>query len=106
MKKILSFTASVVTLALLASSFGFASQAEAATTWDTTGSYVVAFNYLGSDYAHDMILTQDSAGNLTGNGGSPAGANVYTWVITSGSVSGDTIDFLANYTATPDAVVP
>ena len=74
--------------------------------WDTTGSYVVKMSYLGTDYPHDLILSQDSSGNLTGSGGSPAGANVYTWVITSGSVSGNTIDFLANYTATPDAVTP
>ena len=78
----------------------------AAPLWDATGAYQVAFNYLGSDYGHDMNLTQDNAGALTGNGGSPIGANTYTWVITSGSVSGNTIDFYANYTATADAVTP
>jgi|GEM_PF-1833182 hypothetical protein len=78
----------------------------AAPNWNTTGSYVVALNYLGTDYPHDMSLTQDGLGNLTGNGGSPAGANVYTWVIDSGSVSGDTINFSAHYTATADAVTP
>ncbi|MDD5069003.1 MAG: hypothetical protein PHN89_05425, partial [Candidatus Pacebacteria bacterium] len=78
----------------------------AAPNWNATGNYVVAFNYLGTDYAHDMTLTQDNTGNLTGNGGSPVGANVYTWVITSGTVSGDTINFYANYTATADAVTP
>ncbi|MES2994669.1 MAG: hypothetical protein V4681_01385 [Patescibacteria group bacterium] len=81
--------------------------AQAATpNWDTDGSYVVAFNYLGIDYSHDMALSQDSGGNLTGSGGSPAGANTYTWVITSGAVSGDTIAFAADYTATADAVTP
>jgi len=74
--------------------------------WNVTGSYVVNMNYLGTDYPHDMSLTQDGVGNLTGNGGSPAGANVYTWVVTAGSISGNTIDFLADYTATPDAVTP
>lgn len=78
----------------------------AAPNWDTTGNYVVVMNYLGTDYAHDMSLTQDDLGNLTGNGGSPAGSNVYTWMITSGSVDGNTIDFFANYTATADAVTP
>jgi len=53
-----------------------------------------------------MSLVQDSSGNLTGNGGSPAGANVYTWAITSGSVSGNAINITANYTATADAVTP
>jgi len=78
----------------------------AAPTWDITGNYVININYLGNDYAHDMSLTQSNTGTLTGNGGSPAGANTYTWVITSGSVSGNSIDFLANYTATVDAVIP
>ncbi len=97
----------VAMTALIAGSIGAALTAVAATpNWNATGSYVVAMNYLGTDYPHDMVLVQDSSGNLTGNGGSPAGANVYTWVITSGSVNGDTIDFLANYTATADAVTP
>jgi hypothetical protein len=92
---------------LMAASFGMALMAHAATpNWNTSGTYVVAFNYLGSDYAHDVSLTQDANGNLTGNGGSPVGANVYTWAITSGTVSADSIDFYANYTATPDAVTP
>ncbi len=75
-------------------------------TWDATGNYVINMEYLGTQYPHDMVLTQDSSGNLTGYGGSPVGANVYTWVITSGTVSGNSIDFLANYTATTDAVTP
>ncbi len=78
----------------------------AAPNWDVSDNYVANFNYLGTDYAHDVILVQDGLGNLTGNGGSPAGSPVYTWVITSGSVSGDTVDFFANYTATADAVTP
>ncbi len=78
----------------------------AAPAWDASGTYTVNVNYLGTDYTHDMNLTQDNAGNLTGNGGSPAGSNTYTWTITSGSVSSNTIDFYANYTATADAVTP
>lgn len=102
-----SITARVLSFALLFASVGSAIPALAATpNWNTSGAYVVAFNYLGTDYSHDMVLAQNGAGLLTGSGGSPSGANVYTWVITSGSVSGDTIDFLANYTATADAVTP
>jgi hypothetical protein len=92
---------------LMLASFGMALMAHAAApNWNVSGTYVVALNYLGNDYAHDMSLTQDSFGSLTGNGGSPSGANVYTWTITSGTVSGDVVDFYANYTATADAVVP
>src|SRR3989344_1461260 len=111
MKKILKMmkrsTAVLMLLAFVASPLGLSSKvAQAATTWDTTGSYVLAMNYLGTDYSHDLTLVQDGLGNLTGNGGSPAGGNVYTYVLTSGTVSGDTIDFFADYTATPDAVTP
>ena len=78
-----------------------------APNWNATGTYVIDMNYLGPNYAHDMVLTQDNMGNLTGNGGHPAGGpHTYTWVITSGTVSGDSIDFFANYTASADAVTP
>ncbi len=77
-----------------------------APNYDATGNYIIAMHTLGSDATHDMSLTQDASGNLTGSGGSPAGANVYLWTITSGSVSSSTIDFSANYTATADAVTP
>jgi hypothetical protein len=104
MKKLLSFGSIITAIALIAISF--AAPAQAATPWNTTGNYVVNMEYLGIQHPHDMSLTQDGLGNLTGSGGSPAGGNTYTWVITSGTVSGNSIDFLANYTATPDAVVP
>jgi|GEM_PF-6827840 hypothetical protein len=105
MKKILTFGSAFTALALLVSSFALRAQA-IAPAWNVTGSYVVNMEYLGINYAHDMSLTQDSSGNLTGNGGSPSGANVYKWALTSGTVSGNSIDFLANYTATADAVTP
>jgi len=105
MKKII---AKIVLMTMLAAPMAavLPSVIVAATTWDTTGSYVINMTYLGGNYSHDMHLTQDGSDNLTGNGGHPAGANSYTWVITSGTVSGSTIDFMANYTATPDAVTP
>ncbi len=78
----------------------------AAPAYDVSGSYVVNMNYLGTDYAHDVTLAQSATGVLSGNGGSPVGVNVYTWVITSGTVSGNVVDFYANYTATADAVTP
>jgi hypothetical protein len=85
--------------------FGMTAHA-ASPTWNVAGTYVVAFNYLGNDYGHDVTLAQSNTGAVTGNGGSPVGANTYTWVVTSGSVSGNTVDLYANYTATADAVTP
>jgi hypothetical protein len=104
MKKIIS---KIVLMAMLVLPLSLALPASAtAPVWDTTGHYVVGLTYQGTAYTHDMSLVQDSSGNLTGNGGSPSGANVYTWTITSGSVIGDSINFVADYTATADAVSP
>lgn len=96
------FITKILVLALLAIPVGVVLRAEAATNWNTTGNYVVAENYLGSDYNHNVTLVQDGSGNLTGNGSS----GPYTWQITSGTVTGNSIDFYANYTATADAVTP
>ena len=94
-------------LSLLAIPLFLGVSANAATPdWNVTGSYVVDFNYLGTDYLHDMTLLQDATGNITGNGGSPSGANVYTWEVMTGTVMGNVVDFSANYTATADAVTP
>lgn len=102
-----TYIAKLAMLAALAVPVGMASLAAAAhISWNTTGNYVVAMNYLGTDYSHDMMLTQNASGTISGSGGSPAGANVYTWVITSGTTTGNTIDLTANYTATGDAVTP
>lgn len=81
--------------------------AQAATTWDVSGNYVVNFDYNGTGYPHDMTLAQNGADALSGNGGNPAGgAHVYTWVIDSGTVSGDAVTLTAHYTASADAVTP
>ncbi|MBX4200805.1 hypothetical protein KW786_01620 [Candidatus Parcubacteria bacterium] len=106
MKKIIAQIAMMAILAApLASALPMSASA-VTPTWDASGTYVINMNYLGTDYPHDMVLTMDNMGNLTGHGGSPAGANVYMWTINSGTVSGNTINFTAHYTATADAVTP
>jgi hypothetical protein len=92
-------------LALTAFAFGMSAFA-AEPNWDVSGSYVADMELNGSQYPHDMVLAQDSEGDLTGHGGSPVGANTYTWVIADGEVDGNTINFTAHYTATADAVTP
>ncbi len=75
--------------------------------WNVTGSYVINMDYLSTNYAHDMSLTQDGSGNLTGGGGYPAGGpHTYTWVLTGGTVTGNAIEIYANYTSPADAVTP
>jgi hypothetical protein len=78
----------------------------AAPSYDVSGTYVVNINYQGTDYGHDMVLAQSATGTLSGHGGSPVGSSTYLWTITSGSVSGNVVDFYATYTAPADAVTP
>lgn len=82
----------------------------AAPNWDTTGNYEVAFTCTAGcsgTFNHDLALSQDGSGNLTGSGGYPAGGpHTYAWDIDSGTVSGDAISFAAHYTASADAVTP
>jgi hypothetical protein len=104
MKKI---SAVIMSLATVFTSFAFAMPVLAiAPDWDVSGNYVIDLEYLGDTYTHDMTLSQNSADNLTGNGGSPAGSSTYLWSLDTGSVVSNTLTFSADYTATPDAVTP
>lgn len=96
--------AAALSLLFVASSF----TVQAATPhWDVSGDWDISFEYLGSNYTHDLTLTQASDGTLTGMGGYPAnGAHTYDWQITSGSVSDNDITFTADYTNGADAVTP
>ncbi len=94
------FLAKIAITATIVAPFAGPIVSHAATTWDTTGSYVIAFNYLGTDYAHDMSLVQDGTGAITGTGGGyPVdGPYAYEWVIDSGLVTGDSIHLDTHYT--------
>lgn len=70
--------------------------------WDVEGNYVFSFDYQSSQYPHNVSLTQNETGQVTGNGEYAP----YTWVITNGTVVGNNINLTANYTATSDAVEP
>ena len=98
-------TVGIAALAVLLTTSAFYAQASHP-LWDVTGEYDIAFEFEGSTYTHDLTLTQ-TAGALDGNGGYPAGGpHVYEWDITSGSVSGNNIEFTAVYTMGADALVP
>ncbi|KXK09183.1 MAG: hypothetical protein UZ21_OP11001000241 [Microgenomates bacterium OLB22] len=62
--------------------------------WDVTNSYVLSFMLDGdtvNTYSHDASLTQ-SGSILAGTGGYIAGGPyTYTWHVTSGTISGDTV---------------
>ncbi len=101
MKTAISTRASAIALALSLTSLVMpVSALAAAPNWDVSGSYVIAFDYLGTPYAHDLALVQDEDGDLTGNGGHPAGgAHAYAWTLDAGSVvDGDTIHLNTHYT--------
>lgn len=104
MKKFLTLCLS---LSIIGTSFSFGAPTfAAAPTFNTTGEYVVALEYLGFDYTHDMTLVQDTLGHLTGSGNSPAGSNTYPWTISTGTVSTNTIAFTADYTPLPGELFP
>ena len=98
------FFANIALLAIILSPMAIAIPVNATTlpNWDVTGNYTASFNYQDAVFqtnnsTHDMLLSEDSFGNLTGKGGTPAGTNAYTWVLTSGLVSGNDINFSAKY---------
>src|SRR3989338_11254324 len=73
---------------------------KAAEPWDVTGNYVVGFECTpscGGPFLHDAFLTQTGS-TVTGDGGYPAGGPfTYHWNITSGAVSGSTINLTMSY---------
>lgn len=103
-KKSLAFFALVALVAGSAVLPG-AGSAQAAAGWDISGDYIININLEGDDpdanYPHEVSFTQDAGGNLSGGGSS--GGGVFTWVITSGSVDGDTVQIDAEYTADASA---
>lgn len=68
--------------------------------WDVTGNYDIGFQLTGDPtvYTHDANLTQTGS-SVTGSGGYPAvGPQTYSWVITSGTVAGNSITLTMDYT--------
>jgi Ca2+-binding RTX toxin-like protein len=67
---------------------------------DVTGNYTIGFECVpacGGPYVHDAFLTQTGS-SVTGNGGFPAGGPyTFTWHITSGTVTGNTINLTVVY---------
>ena len=54
-----------------------------------------------------MFLSEDSSGNLSGNGGYPVGGNYqYSWVVTSGKITKQNINFKAKYISPYEAMNP
>jgi hypothetical protein len=66
------------------------------TGWDVAGDWIISFEFEGPSYSHDMTLGPNAN---SGSGGYPVEGPPYEypWTITSGSVSGNTIDFYAIY---------
>jgi hypothetical protein len=62
--------------------------------YDVTGEYVISFDGV----EHDVTLTQDEEGNVTGGGEYTEGTTTYAWEITEGEVHGHSIHITAEYT--------
>lgn len=76
--------------------------------WDVTGSYNIDFKLNGNPpiYTHSATLSQ-SGSSVTGTGQYPAtGSPSYTWHVTSGNVTGNTITLTVLYdTGAPGTVM-
>lgn len=64
-------------------------------SWNVASTYVIAFK-LDPDtvttYPHDAVLTQTGS-SVSGTGGNPVGGpHTYTWHVTSGTVTGNTVN--------------
>ena len=92
----------VAALALVAGLFAVAPAEASHPEWDLSGTHTINFDYNGSDNFHEVTLTQDSDGNLSGSGTSSGGTYAYT--IYDGDVSGSMFHYVAAYTASPDAL--
>lgn len=112
MKKNLIIKKSISSVALFAFmvgsfSLGFTPLVQASNpNWNVSGSYNVEMKSNEISNSHNVSLEQDSSGNLSGSGASLIGVDTYAWIVKSGSVDGDAINIVANYTATPDAITP
>jgi Ca2+-binding RTX toxin-like protein len=68
--------------------------------WNVAGNYNIGFQVTGDPtvYTHDAQLTQTGS-SVDGVGGYPAGVpHTYAWDVTSGAVSGNTINLTVIYT--------
>ncbi len=87
---------------------GIATSNSCSYAWNVTESFVVAFVLDGdvTPYAHDAFLTQTGS-SVSGNGGHVAGGpHTYTWHVTSGTVTGNTITLHVTYdTGAPGTVM-
>ncbi|MFS8158824.1 MAG: hypothetical protein ACMG6E_01170 [Candidatus Roizmanbacteria bacterium] len=90
--------------------FGFVSVNQSCSyNWNVSNTYVVSFMLDGdmiSTYPHDAVLTQTGTAIL-GTGGHPAsGPYVYTWHVTSGTITGNAVNLTILYdTGAPGTVM-
>ncbi len=64
--------------------------------WNVAGTYNVKITYLGTDYPETLVLTQSGVGTITGESlGAPCTPACSNFTITSGSVAGNAVTFVA-----------
>lgn len=69
-----------------------------ATGWNVTGSYVINVEYLGTNYAEDLMLTQ-SGSSVTGTLALVGGGSDFT--LDTGNVSGNTLNLEGFFVSNP-----
>lgn len=69
-----------------------------AAVWSLVGQYVFTLNYGGTDYAHDINITGQTNGALSGTGGYPSPGPVYSITETvTGTTSGNDFTLSGDY---------
>lgn len=67
---------------------------------DLVGHWIISHMFDGKSYPHDMYITKQSSGIVSGNGGFPAGQpKSNTWIITDSSVNELSIRLTVVYTS-------
>lgn len=102
---------SLLSIAIVTGTIGLSlspevAQAATVNTINSTGNYILDMKYNDTDNYHDMFITEDNTGAITGYGRSPSGSNAHMWEITSGSAVGNVFTVNANYTLPEEAVNP
>ena len=83
----------LMTFGLLGAMIPATALAAVSSYWNVAGTYSVNVVYLGTTYPETLVLTQTGVGTITGT--SLACSACTTFTITSGSVVGDAVTFVA-----------
>jgi hypothetical protein len=98
----------VMALGMLGALIPATALASGSSYWNVAGTYSINVVYLGVTYPETLVLTQTGVGTITGASlGAPCSSGCANFTITSGSVVGDAVTFVATapFTVTLTGVI-